>query len=181
MKLFLEKINKYWATPIIAIVGGVLGVYFTIETNSLETKTRNLENAAVQIESEIKQREFENNIKFQMFNEVKEAITKDDKIIQNAVLILVNDMLADDSLFREKLISVLFASPNTDESVKKAQQEIEVKTKEFVKAEELNVSDKFAVDVFYLEDIIDEAKPRAKQIVDINKLPRSRADEVLKQ
>ncbi|RPH29749.1 MAG: hypothetical protein EHM93_16925 [Bacteroidales bacterium] len=169
MKLFLENLNKYWATPIIAIVGGLLGLYFTVVKNSLESKTRRIETVALQIETNLKQKEFENNIKFHMFEEVKGAITKNDDKLQKAVLLLVNEMLADDSLFRDKLISILMSSPNTDESVRKIQQDIEVKTKHYIKQDELIASEEFTIDVFYLEDIIKEAEPRAKQIVDILK------------
>lgn len=164
MKLFLENLNKYWATPTIAIVGGLLGLYFTVVKNSLETEAQKIANSATKIETELKQREFNNNVKIQMYTEVKEAIVKEDKKLQTAVLLMVNEMLADDSIFREKLITILIASPNTDESVIKAQKETESKTLAFTKAEGQKQSGKFSIDVFYLEDIINESEPRAKKI-----------------
>lgn len=163
-KLFLENLNKYWVTPIIVIVGGIIGVYFTIVKDSLSADAQRIENAATKIETEIKQREFRNNLKIQMFGEVKEAITKDDKKLQNAVLLLVNEMLADDSLFREQLITVLLSSPNIDASVIKTQKEIQVKTDEFVKEQSRVVHNKFTIDIFYLEDVINESKPRAEKL-----------------
>jgi len=164
MKTFLENLNKYWATPIIAIVGGLLGLYFTVVKNSLEAEAQRIATSATKIETELKQREFNNNVKIQMYTEVKEAIVKEDKKLQNAVLLLVNEMLADDSVFREKLITILIASPNTDESVIKVQKEIENKALTFTKDEDQKLISKFTVDVFYLEDIIKESEPRAKKI-----------------
>ncbi|MCD4744831.1 MAG: hypothetical protein K8R58_00865 [Bacteroidales bacterium] len=100
-----------------------------------------------------------------MYGEVKEAIIKEDKKLQNAVLLIVNELLSDDSLFKDKLITILLASPNTDESVKKEQQKIEKKAYEFVEEEKQKKTDVFTIDVFYLEDIIEESEPRAKKIV----------------
>ncbi len=164
MKTFLENLNKYWATPLIAIVGGLLGLYFTVVKNNLEADASRIAASATKIETELRQREFNNNLKIQMYTEVKEAIVKEDKKLQNAVLLLVNEMLADDSLFREKLITILIASPNTDESVIKVQKEIETKAITFTKDEKLKQSGKFTIDVFYLEDIIKESEPRAQKI-----------------
>ncbi|MDO9254737.1 MAG: hypothetical protein Q7U54_04425 [Bacteroidales bacterium] len=164
MKTFLENLNKYWATPIIAIVGGLLGLYFTVVKNNLEADASRIAASATKIETELKQREFNNNVKLQMYTEVKEAIIKEDKKLQTAVLLLVNEMLADDSLFREKLITILIASPNTDESVIKVQKDIETKTITFTKDEKQKQSSTFTIDVFYLEDIISESEPRAKKI-----------------
>jgi hypothetical protein len=93
MKQFLENLNKYWATPVVAIVGGALGIYFTILNGNLEA-------SAKRIETELKQREFDNSLKLQMYGEVKEAILKQDAKVQSAVLLIVNEMLSADSLFR---------------------------------------------------------------------------------
>ncbi|MCU4174176.1 hypothetical protein [Carboxylicivirga sp. N1Y90] len=164
-KLFFENLNKYWATPMIAIIGGILGIYFTIIKDSLEADAQRIENVALKIESELKQQEFKNNLKIQMYGEVKDAITQNDEKLQNAVLLLVNEMLADDSLFREQLITILLTSPNVNESVRKNQEEIQTKAEVFIKEEKQISATNFFIDVFYLEDIISEAKPRAEIIV----------------
>ncbi|MFB6342638.1 hypothetical protein ACE1ET_12995 [Saccharicrinis sp. FJH62] len=167
MKKFLENLNKYWVTPAVAIVGALLGLYFTLVKNNLETEAAKISNSAAKIEAEIKQKEFSNNVKIQMYSEVKEAIMSDDNKLQDAVLLLVNEMLADDSLFREQLIRILIASPNVDNSVKLKQKEIEVQTKEFIQKEKSKLAGNFTVDVFYLEDILNEAKPRADKITQL--------------
>ena len=77
----------------------------------------------------------------------------------------MNEILADDTLFREQLITILMASPNIDESVKKEQVEIEQKTVEFKKDEVKKLVNEFTVDVFYLEDILRESEPGAKRVM----------------
>ena len=80
------------------------------------------------------------------------------------MLLLVNEILADDSLFRDKLITILLASPNIDESVKIEQKKYEEKTTAFIQQEKQITSGNFTIDVFYLEDVIEEAEPRAQKI-----------------
>jgi len=163
--LFLENLNKYWVTPIIAIIGGILALYFTIIKDKMEADAQRIENVALKIESDLKQREFNNNLKIQMYSEVKDAITKNDEKLQNAVLLLVNEMLADDSLFREQLITILLASPNVNESVRRKQQDIQSKVEQFNNEERQISANDFIIDVFYTEDMINESKPRANKIV----------------
>ena len=66
----------------------------------------------------MKEREFRNELKIQMYSEVKEAISKNDEKLKSVVLLMVNEMLADASLFREKLITILLASPTTSVAAK---------------------------------------------------------------
>jgi hypothetical protein len=162
MKQFLENLNKYWVTPAVAIVGALLGIYFTIVKESLDA-------SATRIETQLKEREFNNALKFQMYSEVKDAILKKDAKVQGAVLLIVNEMLASDSTFRDKLITLMLASPNIDTSVVKQQKEIDNKAEQFKLEEEQVKGDQFTIDVFYLEDIAREAEPRAERIVTLLK------------
>lgn len=164
MKSFLENLNKYWATPAIAIMAGALGLYFNSVKQNLENQALEIKNAASKIESELREREFSNELKIQMYSEVKDAISKDDEKLQSAVLLMINEMLADDSLFREKLITILLASPTTSVSVKETQNEITDKSVIFQKEQKAIDNSKFTIDVFYLEDIIAESQPRAEKI-----------------
>jgi hypothetical protein len=164
MKAFLEHVNKYWVAPLIAIVGGIVGVYFSIVKSSLETQAANLQNTALQIETQLKEKEFDNDLKLQMYNEVKDAITHNDKKLQSAVLLIVNELLADDSLFRDKLVDLLRTSPNTSDSVKKEIQTIEKNEDDFYAEQVQGKGSTFTIDVFYLESVAKEALPRAKQV-----------------
>ena len=68
--------------------------YFIYETKLLELKTKYLG-----IENELRPREFDNNLKLTLYKEVKDAITTKDSIIQQATLIIVNNMLDYDPIF----------------------------------------------------------------------------------
>lgn len=164
MKTFLENLNKYWVTPVIAIVGGLLGLYFSVVKQELETQAANLESTALRIETELKQKEFNNELKLHMYSEVKDAITRNDKKVQSAVLLIVNELLADDSSFRDKLVDLLEASPFTNDSVKVEIQKIEKKESAFYTEQSPNGGQAFTIDVFYLEDIMKEAMPKARQV-----------------
>jgi hypothetical protein len=164
MKTFLENLSKYWVTPIVAIVGGLLGLYFSIVKNDLEKQASNLESTALRIETELKQKEFSNDLKLHMYTEVKDAITKGDKKVQSAVLLIVNELLADDSAFRDKLIDLLRASPNTSDSVKVEIQRMVRTENAFFTEQTRQAEDTFTIDVFYLEDVKKEALPRAKKV-----------------
>lgn len=165
MKNILEHYNKYWVAPTIAIVGGLLGLYFSVVKQKLENQATNLANTATRIETELKEREFTNTLKIQMYSEVKDAIAKKDKQLQNAVLLIVNEMLEDDSLFRDKLITILLSSPNTDDSVRVEQQRMEDRAVRFRKEETQIAENKFTIDVFMLEDLQQEAAPRVDRII----------------
>lgn len=162
MKQFLENLNKYWVTPVVAIVGGLLGIYFTIVKGNLDA-------TATRIENELKEREFDNQIKLRMYDEVKDAVVKKDAKVQKAVVVIVNEMLANDSLFRDKLITLMLASPNIDTSVVSQQREIDDKIALFTKEQEQIHPDRFTIDVFFLEDVEREAEPRADSVVRIVK------------
>lgn len=164
MKTFLENLNKYWATPVIAIVGGLLGLYFSIVKHGLDTQAANLQNTALRIETQLKEKEFTNDLKLHMYSEVKEAITHNDKKLQSAVLLIVNELLADDSAFRDKLVYLLHASPNTSDSVKVEIQKIEKKENAFYTEQVMKPQQTFTIDVFYIEDVLKEALPRANQV-----------------
>lgn len=163
-KSFLENLNTKWVTPLFAIVAIVYGFIFKVNSDQLEQNSKKLENLQTQIENEIRQKEFNNNLKLTIYKEVKDAISQKDTVLQNATLIVVNEMLKDDSVFREKLKTVLFASTNSTKLIK-VQQKID----NFEVEEKLTRGKEFKIDVFYLEAIPEEAKPRAKKIVEILK------------
>ena len=97
-----------------------------------------------------------------IYKEVKDAIAGKDTGLQNATLIVVNEMLKDDTAFREKLKTVLFASSNSKDLYKVqknidqfAEAEIQTKTQ----------TGKFTIDVFYLDDIPSESVPCTDKVV----------------
>ena len=161
-KSFLEKLNSKWVTPLFAILAIVYGFIFKINSDQIDQNTKNLKNLQTQMDNELRKKEFENNLKLTIYKEVKDAIEARDSSLQKATLIVVNEMLKEDTLFREKLKTVLFSSTNSKKLIA-VQQKIDQFSVEQVSAP----SNGFKIDVFYLDDIIGEAKPRAEQIVSL--------------
>jgi hypothetical protein len=161
-KSFLEKLNSKWVTPLFAIIAIIYGFIFKVNSDHLEKNSKKLEIIQKQIESEQRQKEFNNNLRLTIYKEVKEAIAQKDSSLQSATLIVVNEMLKDDSVFREKLKTVLFASTSSNKLIE-TQQKID----RFKVDEKLTQSKGFKIDVFYLDAIQDESKPRAQKIVEI--------------
>jgi len=163
MKTFFENLNKYWMAPLVAIVGGLLGLYFTYVKDGLDVQAKNLQNTALNIETQLKEKEFNNDVKLQMYTEVKEAILHDDKKLQSAVLLIVNELLADDSVFRNKLIDLLHASPNTNDSVKTEIQTMQNSEMTFYSEQSVKKGNSYTIDVFFLESEKKIALPLAKE------------------
>ncbi len=161
-KSFLEKLNSKWVTPLFAILAIVYGFIFKINSDQIDQNTKNLKNLQTQIDNELRKKEFENNLKLTIYKEVKDAIEARDSSLQKATLIVVNEMLKEDTLFREKLKTVLFSSTNSKKLIA-VQQKID----QFSVEQTAAPLNGFKIDVFYLDDIISEAKPRAEQIVSL--------------
>ena len=159
-KSFLEKLNSEWVTPLFAIVAIIYGFIFKVNSDKLDQNTRTLANLQTQVNTELRQKEFDNNLKLTIYKEVKDAIENKDSAIQNATLIVVNEMLKDDTLFREKLKTVLFASSNSGKLIA-TQQKID----QFTAEQKSTPDDGFRIDVFYLDDNLGQLKNKAEQVV----------------
>jgi hypothetical protein len=164
----------------ILIVIGILTAWNTYVSSVTSSK---LEAEGKKLENLIMQREFENELRFKIFDEVKLAITDTDSNLQEVVKVMIEAVLVEDSAFQERMRTVLLASRNTATSVKKDIQNTEQYKQ--VQAELIQTSsmhqkstsqsqgnlqgaiakEKFRIDVFYLEDIVAESKPRAEQVV----------------
>ena len=159
-KSILEKLNTRWVTPLFAVIAIIYGFIFKVTSDRVDQNTRNLNNLKIQIDNQLRQKEFDNNLKMTIYQEVKEAIKeKNDSALQNATLIVVNEMLKDDSLFKEKLKTVLFASTNSKKLIA-TQQKID----QFSVEQTSTPVNGFRIDIFYLDNILAEAKPRAEKI-----------------
>lgn len=141
-----------------------------IAQKQLDTAQSKLEIQSITLENLLKKKEFESNLKFKIYEEVKEAVVKRDKQLQDVVVIIVNEMLADDSIFRSKMNNLLLGSPFTDNSIKASIIKTQIAESEFTK-KTMSVeraggnSKQLTIDVFYLEDILQESIPRTDNIV----------------
>jgi len=168
-KSFLEKFNSKWVTPFFAIITIIYGFFFKITNDKLDENSKILKNTLQQQEIDLRQKEFNNNLKLKVYEEVKEAIASKDSSIQNATLFVVNQLLKDDSLFRDKLMTLLFATPHSKSLIEtqKRLDEFGIEQKEVSVG---NVSQNhYRIDVFYLQDIPKESIPLAKSVVTLLK------------
>jgi hypothetical protein len=98
-----------------------------------------------------------------LYQEVKDAVKNKDTQLQKVTLILVDELLREDTTFRNKLVTVMLAGSET-KSLMKTQDDL-VHAREL----ETNTTDSWMITVFYLEDIIKESKPRADKIYEMIK------------
>lgn len=124
-----------------------------------ERINKELINNQLRIENNLRPKEFENSLKLALYQEVKLAIEKKDTAVSHITLIAVNEMLKDkeDSIFRGNLISILLSLPNS-KTLMETQNNIDNFELPLSKTKNMTI------DVFYLEDILSESKPRAKII-----------------
>lgn len=160
-KSFLEKVNSKWVTPFFAIIAIIYGFIFKVNSDQLDQNEKKLKSLQTQMDNELRVKEFDNNLKMTIYKEVKDAIAQKDTALQNATLIVINEMLRDDTVFREKLKTVLFATSNSKKLIATQQ-----KLDQFTVENSTQVAG-FRIDVFYLDDIPGEAKPRADKVVSL--------------
>ena len=184
-----NKVNAGWVAGvfnvknIILAVFAVLTAYNTLVTQwtqarldkaqkELDTTQSKLEIQSIALNNVIKKKEFESNLKFKIYDEVKDAVVKKDKQLQDVVVIIVNEMLADDSAFRSKMNKLLLGSPYTDVTVKTEIIKTQVAETEFAKKTATLAdnqgyrSGQLTIDVFYLEDILQESLPRTDRVIE---------------
>jgi len=148
-----------WLPAVFTIIAGT---FTLINYVFFDMTYKELANTKLKMENELRPREFENNLRLTLYKEVKEAIGQKDTLMQNAALLVVNEMLDTDSSFREKLINILLLSTNS-QKLKETQQKLD----EFQEGQVTIEPDQYTIDVFYLEDIEHEAEPRADAVCSV--------------
>lgn len=150
------------------IILALLAIITTISTFELERAKGRIESAQLALNQKteefnhlLKSREFESNLKIEMYKEAKVAIFED-SIKQAATLIIINEMLKDDSVFLWKLKSIISQVPLVKSSVV-SQKKLRI----FSELQNAISKDSFTVDIFYLEEIVGEALPRAQKVVNV--------------
>jgi hypothetical protein len=92
-----------------------------------------------------------------LYREVKEAIGHSDTTMHNATALVINEMLAHDPPFREKLINILIRSTNPSPEQIANQQ----KLNEFINTEAAPLPETLTIDIFYLEEFVEKSQPCA--------------------
>ncbi len=146
-----------WAPIVLSAAAGICSVVVFFLYGSTH---KELTNIGLRIENELRPREFENNLKLTLYKEVKEAVGHKDTSLHKVTLLVVNEMLEHDSVFREKLINILLQSATSPQSLLATQQRLD----EFNASDTLPSTERITVDVFYLEDSESRSKPRAEAV-----------------
>jgi len=160
----MDNSKREFALKWVPIIFTGITVVLTLVNYFLyDRANRELTNAKLQIENELRPREFENNLRLTLYKEAKEAIGQKDTSMQKVALLVINEMLKDDSVFRERLITILLQSTNSQKLIE-TQQKLDV----FHQEEQIIIkSDQFTIDVFYLEDELKETEQRAEAIYSV--------------
>lgn len=179
-----DKNVPKWILMIRNIVFIVIGILTAWNTYTTEATNAKLDNQTKLLDQTIKQKEFENELRFKVFEEVKNSLSNpEDSIMQEVVRVMVEQILADDTTFQQKMKTVLLACKTTKLSVREAIKTTEnynIEQKELDQYVQRNVeqknnadanasvpvasTEKYRVDVFCLEDIPAESKIRAEKI-----------------
>ena len=155
-----KKSKKTLLLKWIPIIIQIITLVFTfVIFLHFEKPNKELSNSKLKIETEILPREFENNLRLTLYKEVKDAIGQKDTNMQKATLLIINEMLEEDSVFRVKLINILLQSTSSQE-LQQTQENLNNYHKEQIS---LNPK-KYTIDVFYLEDNLKETEPLAKAV-----------------
>jgi len=160
----MDNSKKEFALKWVPIIFTGIAVALTLVNFILyDRANKKLTNTKLQIENELRPREFENNLRLTLYKEAKEAIGQKDTTMQKVALLVINEMLKDDSVFREKLITILLQSTNSQKLIE-TQQKLDV----FHQEEQIVIKpDQFTIDVFYSEDQLKETEQRAEAIYSV--------------
>lgn len=159
----IEKLNNKWVTPIMAIVTTVYGFIFTVHFNQLKTQESKLNQIQTSMNTKLQEKGFVNNLRLTLYQEVKQSMKTNDTNQQKITLLLVDELLKEDTNFRDKLVTLVL-SHSKSPSLIKDQQEYD----NFKEVEHTNTG-KWTISVFWLEDIVSESVPRANKVADLIK------------
>mgnify|MGYP003349570165 CR=1 FL=1 len=154
----IERLNNKWVTPIMAIVTTVYGFIFTIHFNQLKTQESKLNQIQTSVNTNLQEKGFVNNLRLTLYQEVKQSMKTNDTNQQKITLLLVDELLSEDTNFRNKLVTLVLSHSNSPTLVKQQQEYMD-----FDEDEEPS-NGKWTISVFWLEDIPTESSVRAEKV-----------------
>lgn len=155
----IDKLNNKWVTPIVAIITAIYGMVFGFYFNKMDLQEKKLKQVETSLNTKLREKEFINNLRLTLYQEVKQSMKTQDTNQQKITLLLIDELLKEDTSFRDKLVTLVL-SHTTSPTLIKEQQEF----MDFDETE-LMVKDKWNINVYWLEDIPKESFPRAEKIV----------------
>lgn len=150
---------------IIAIATGITTYLNLVTSNKLQGQLDQADLEFKNLQSEITEKRFSNEQFLLLNREVRESLSEQGDCNQQLLLaMLIDKMLADEIAIRDSIRSII-KSTRPDCSATAYIEKEEAHEKTYVSEQrELSIpSENYRIDVFYLEDILDEAKPRAEK------------------
>jgi hypothetical protein len=167
---FFERINIQIITPIIAIIISVYTCFTTVRSGELDhsikkidSTSKVIDNIKNSVETDLRQKDFKNQLKLKLYEEVKFAVNNKSDKNDELVALMVNSMIdSTEKDFKENLLALLKSKDS------KVLDTLAVKNLTFTKDQKMNLdSSKMKIDVFYLEDVYQESQSRAAKIFQI--------------
>jgi hypothetical protein len=158
---FIDILNNKWVTPIVTIITGIYGMVFTIYLNKMDIQEKKLNQIETNVNTKIREKEFINNLRLTLYEEVKQSMKTNDTNQQKITLLLIDELLKEDIEFRDKLITLVLSHNNSPSLVKHQKDFMDFSETESMKTNSWNIN------VYWLEDISSESRPRAEKIVKI--------------
>ncbi|MFY7665082.1 hypothetical protein [Flavobacterium sp.] len=155
-----EKLHLRYVTPIIAILTAIYSFCFTISEKKLNEIKSNIDILAQETDTKIKIQEFNNQLKFKLYEEVKFAINNKSSKNDSLVALMLYSLLDSTEIdFQRNLLSLLSAKNSP------VVEKIVVENANFLieQAKPLR-TDKFTVDIFYFEDNLSISLAKSEKI-----------------
>jgi hypothetical protein len=133
------------------------------QLTQVEINKESVEKLSSEVHLQIDQKRFSNEQLFQLYREIKESVNQKDCDQQLLLAMIVDQVMADNISLRDSLRNfVIKKDPNCNAAqyIKK-----EKSVEATFEIEQKQPATKFTIDVFYLDEILGEAKPRADKII----------------
>jgi len=126
-----------------------------------------VEKLSSEIHLQIDQKRFSNEQLFQLYREIKESVNKKDCDQQLLLTMIVDQVMADNIVLRDSLRNFVLKKDPTCSAAQYIRKERV--TEANYESEQKEIPANFTIDVFYLDEIPEEAQPRAEEIVQLLK------------
>lgn len=159
----IDKLNNKWVTPIVAIITAIYGMVFGFYFNKMDLQEKKLKQVETSLNTKLREKEFINNLRLTLYQEVKQSMKSQDTNQQKVTLLLIDELLKEDTSFRDKLVTLVLSHTKSPTLVKEQEEYMT-----FNEVEQ-SIKGRWNISIFWLEDIPSESQPRAIKIADLIK------------
>ena len=157
----IDKLNNKWVTPIVAVITAIYGMVFGFYFNKMDLQEKKLKQVETSLNTKLREKEFINNLRLTLYQEVKQSMKSQDTNQQKVTLLLIDELLKEDTSFRDKLVTLVLSHTKSPTLVKEQEEYMT-----FNEVEQ-SIKGRWNISIFWLEDIPSESQPRAIKIADL--------------